>query len=198
MLKQEFLTQLRNALSGLPAKEAEERVAFYAEMISDRMEEGLSEEEAVSAVGSIGQILDQVLADTPQTKTAAETAAPKKQLRTWEILLLALGAPLWLSLGIAAVSIVFSVYISLWSVVISLWAVFGSLIACAVGLVIAGAVFAIGGNGPSGIATIAAGMICAGLSVFAFYGSKAASAGLVNLTKKAALWIKGCFTKKEG
>ena len=45
MRKQEFLAQLRKALSGLPQDEIEERLTFYGEMIDDRMEEGLSEEE---------------------------------------------------------------------------------------------------------------------------------------------------------
>ena len=50
MNKQEFLAQLRKQLSGLPLKDAEDRITFYSEMIDDRMEEGLSEPEAVSAI----------------------------------------------------------------------------------------------------------------------------------------------------
>jgi uncharacterized membrane protein len=49
MGKQEFLTRLGKALSGLPREDIEERLNFYSEMIEDRMEEGLSEEEAVAA-----------------------------------------------------------------------------------------------------------------------------------------------------
>ena len=49
MNKQEFLSLLRRELSGLPQGDIEERVGFYAEMIDDRMEEGLTEEEAVEA-----------------------------------------------------------------------------------------------------------------------------------------------------
>lgn len=47
MNKQEFLVKLRKGLSGLPKEDIEERLTFYSEMIDDRMEEGLSEEEAV-------------------------------------------------------------------------------------------------------------------------------------------------------
>ena len=46
MNKQEFLNQLRSGLNGLPHEEIEERVMFYSEMIDDRVEEGLSEEDA--------------------------------------------------------------------------------------------------------------------------------------------------------
>ena len=51
MTKLKFLLLLNERLSHLPSKEVEERLAFYSEMIEDRMEEGLSEEEAVSEVG---------------------------------------------------------------------------------------------------------------------------------------------------
>ena len=44
MNKQEFLSRLEQALSGLPAEELQERLAFYRESIEDRVEEGLSEE----------------------------------------------------------------------------------------------------------------------------------------------------------
>ena len=52
MNKSEFLGALRKGLHGLPQDDIEERLAFYGEMIDDRTEEGLSEEEAVSAVGA--------------------------------------------------------------------------------------------------------------------------------------------------
>ena len=65
MTKQEFLTALSDALRGLPQSDIDERVAFYAEMIDDRMEEGLSEQEAVAAVGSVPDIVLQVVDEYP-------------------------------------------------------------------------------------------------------------------------------------
>lgn len=198
MRKQEFLAQLRKGLSGLPQADIEERLTFYSEMIEDRIEEGLSEEEAVSAVGPVEEIVAQVVSDIPLAKIAKERMKPKRQLKVWEIVLLALGSPIWLSLGIAAVAVVFSLYISLWSVIISLWAVFGSLAGCSFGLVAAGVVFAVTGNAYAGMAMIAVGMVCTGLSVFTFYGCKAATKGVLILTKKIAVGIKNCFLQREG
>ena len=197
MSKQGFLVQLRKGLSGLPQDDIEERLTFYGEMIEDRMEEGLSEEEAVSAVGSIDEIVAQVIADLPLTKIAKERIGSKRHLKAWEIVLLALGSPIWLSLGIAAAAVIFSLYISLWSVIISLWAVFGSLVGGSLGSMVAGIVFACNGNALSGIAMIAAGFVCAGLSVFMFYGSREVTKGILMLIKKIAVWIKNCFIKKE-
>ncbi len=120
MNKQEFLAHLRKGLSGLPQNDIEKRLNFYGEMLEDRMEEGLSEAEAVSAVGSVDEIVAQIIADTPIAKLAKERIRPKRQLKTWESVLLALGSPLWISLGIAAVAVIFALYISLCAVVMSL------------------------------------------------------------------------------
>lgn len=197
MSKQEFLVQLRKGLSGLPQEDVEERLAFYSEMIDDRMEEGITEEDAVSRIGSIDKIISQIKADIPLAKLVREKITPKKHLKTWVIVLLVLGSPIWLSLLIAAFAVILSLYASLWSVVISLWAVFGALIGCVFGGIIAGIVIACSGNVLSGIAMLSAGIICAGLSIFMFYGCKAATKGILMLTRKFAVRIKNCFMKKE-
>ena len=196
MNKQEFLAQLRKGLSGLPQEGIEERLTFYGEMIDDRMEEGLSEE-AVSAIGSIDEIVAQVLADIPLAKIAKDRIKSKRRLKVWEIVLLVLGSPIWLSLGIAAFAVILSLCISLWAVIISLWAVFVSLAACTIGGVLACVIFTVGGNGASGVAMLSAGIVCAGLSIFMFYGCKAVTKGTLMLTKKITVWIKNCFIKKE-
>ena len=197
MNKQEFIAALRNGLSGLPQADIEERVEFYSEMIADRMEEGLSEEEAVSAIGEVEEIVGQTVADIPLAKIAKERISPKRRLNAGEILLLVLGSPIWVPLGIAAAMVIAAVYISLWSIVVSLWAGFASLVAGAIGGAVAGAAFAVGGSIASGLALLAAGMVCAGLSVFLFFGCRAATKGMLILPKKTVLWMKNRLMKKE-
>lgn len=197
MNKQEFLEQLHNGLSGLPQNDIEEGLTFYSEMIDDRMDEGLSEEEAVSAIGSVDEIVKQVVADIPLAKIAKERIKPKRRLSAGEIVLLALGSPIWFSLAVAAFAVILSLYVSLWAVIISLWAVFGSLVGCAVGGVAAGVVITFTDSVPSGIAILAAGLVCAGLAIFFFYGCRAATKGTLALTKRMALGIKNIFIKKE-
>lgn len=51
MTRDEFLGRLGELLACLPAEQVEETKAFYAEAIADRMEDGMSEEEAVAAMG---------------------------------------------------------------------------------------------------------------------------------------------------
>lgn len=197
MNKQEFLTQLREELSGLPQEDIEERLTFYSEMIDDLIEEGLSESEAVSEIGSVNSVVTQILTDTPLTKLVKEKAKPKRTLRAWEIVLLVLGSPIWLSLLIAAFSIILAVYIVIWSVVVTLWSVEASFAACSLGGIISAAVFAFQGNGLTGLAMLSAGICCAGLSIFLFFGCKAATKGILLLTKKTALGIKTLFIGKE-
>ena len=197
MNKQEFLDELRRGLRGLPNEDVEERLTFYSEMIDDRMEEGFSEEEAVSEAGSPQKIVEQIIADTPFVKIAKERIKPKRHMKAWQIVLLALGSPIWLSLFIATAAVIFALYVSLWAVIIALWAVFASFIIGAVGTIPLCIIFVIKGYNVSCFAMIAAGFVLAGLSIFMFFGCKAATKGIIKLTKKIALWIKNCFIGRE-
>lgn len=196
MNKQEFLAQLRKGLSGLPQNDIEERLTFYSEMIDDRMEEGLSEEEAVRENGDVEGIVSQIIADTPFTKFVKEKVKPKRRLSAWEITFLILGSPIWLSLLIAAFCVVISIYAALWSLIISLWAVEVSLWGCALGGILGGIILGFVGNKFPGIALAGMGVVCIGLSIFLFYGCKGATKGILLLTKKIALGIKNCFIRK--
>ena len=72
MNKENFILELKKSLSELPEKEVDERIAFYTEMLDDRIEEGLSEEEAVAAVGTVDEIVAQIIAETPLVRVAKE------------------------------------------------------------------------------------------------------------------------------
>ncbi len=197
MLKQEFLAQLRTGLSGLPQDDIEERLDFYSEMIDDRMEEGLSEEEAVSEIGPVDEVIAQIVAETPLARIVKERLRPKRKIKAWEIVLLVLGSPVWVPLLIAACAVVLSVYIVVWAVIVCLWAADLTLAVSAVGGVIYGAVLIFRGSFLPGIAMIGAGLACAGLAVFWFFGCMKATRGLLLLTKKIVLGIKNRFVGKE-
>lgn len=193
MTKAQFLDELCKNLAGFPPKEAEERLRFYTEMIDDRMEEGFSEEDAVAAAGSADDITAQIAADlsaSPAPIPEEKTAPAKRRRKAWQIVLLALGSPLWLSLLIAAAAVAFCLYVSAWAVVVSFWAAFGSVVACIPAAFISGIVFIAQGNLYSGLFMIAAGFVCAGLAILLFFGCKALSKGTCLLTKKV-------FQRKE-
>lgn len=70
MRKEDFLTALRAGLTGLLPEGVEKLVEFCSEMIDDRMEDGLTEEEAVAAAGSLDELIQQAKTELLPVKTA--------------------------------------------------------------------------------------------------------------------------------
>lgn len=197
MTKQAFLTELQTRLSGLPPEELAERLGFYGEMIDDRVEEGLSEEEAVAQTGGVDAVVAQILSDYPFTKLVRESVKPKRRIKAWEIVLLVLCSPVWLSFLITAVAVALSLYLVLWSLVIALWAVGAAAVAAALCEIIWAAVFLSQGNMPAGVASLGLGIFGAGCAVLLFLGAKAATKGVIILTKKLFAGIKSKLIGKE-
>lgn len=197
MNKQEFLTHLRGGLSRLPEKDREERITFYSEMIDDIVEEGASEDEAVSSLGSVDEVISQIIAEVPLSKIVKENVKPKREMKTWEIGLLLLGSPLWVPLLISVLAVIFSLYIVMWSVIVSVWAVFVSLCACVIGVLTAAVLCFAFNSTAVGIAVVGVGITLAGLSIFAFFACRIATKGILILTKKTTVALKKSFLKKE-
>ena len=133
MTKNEFLDELRSRLSDIPEKDIDDRLGFYGEIIDDRMEEGKSEEDAVNEIGSIDEIAAGIIAETKGSDKAKKEKKSEKKLKTWEIILLAVGSPIWGALAISAAAVVFSLWASLWAVIASIWAAFGAFVGGSVG-----------------------------------------------------------------
>ena len=198
MRKDEFLSALRARISGLPKEDIERTIAYYGEIIDDRMEDGLTEEEAVEAVGSIDEIVSQILADTPLPKLVKAKVKPKRAWSAGELLLLVLGFPLWFPLLIAAATVVFVLYVVLWSVIVVLYAVAISVAACAVAGIFGSLAFIPMGNAGSGVLFLGTGLFCAGVTIFLFLGFHQVAKGILLGSKKILLGIKSCFVGKGG
>lgn len=197
MTKQEFITQLREKLSGLPKADIEERVIFYSEMIDDRIEDGLSEEDAVSKIGNTDEIASQIVTDIPLKKIVKEKVKSKSKLSTWQFVLLVVGSPVWVSLLIVFLAVVFSVWVCLWAVVISLWAVDVALAAGSIGSFVTVFIHISNGDTLSALFMLGAGLACAGLFIFLLFGCKVLTKVYALLTKKISIIIKKSFLKKE-
>ena len=196
MTKLNFVLSLNERLAGLPKDEIEEHLNFYVEMIEDRIEDGMPEEEAVAAVGTVDEIAEEIIAHIPLFKIAKEKIKPKRKPRALEIVLLAVGSPVWLPLAIAAAVVMLALYISLWSIIVSLWSVFASLVGCTIGGVVLSVVLLVSGR-LVGVGMIGVSLVLAGLAILSFIGCSAATKGTVLLTKKTALTIKKRFIKRE-
>ena len=195
MNKQEFFAALQKGLSALPMEDRKKSLDFYNEMIEDRMEEGLSEEEAVAAVGSIDEILPQILAEVPPT----EFIKPKrKEKHGGQIFLLVLGAPLWLPLLLAIISTAVAIYLVLWTIILTLYAVDLSFAVSGVAGIAGAFIFYWPvGNIGGAIFILGIGLLCIGLSILLFYGSNQITKGILSFSRKIAKRIPFLLKRKE-
>lgn len=206
MSKQEFIDELRAKLSKLPNIDIEERLRFYEEMISDRMEDGLSEKEAISGIGSIDEIYAQFYQDVPKSHLNLDKARQKaKTHKNKKIIILSSTAIIWgpilialavsaLAVAISLVALAISLFVALWVLVASVWAIFAAFTLSAPAAILIAILNIFSGNILPGIAIIGGGMVVAGLAIFAFFGALYATKGSAVLTKKSFLGISKLIT----
>lgn len=197
MNKNEFLNLLQKRLNGLPQTDIERSLEFYGEMIEDRIEEGMTEQQAVEEIGSVDEAVTQILSDTPLQRLLKEKARPSHKLRAWEIVLLALGSPIWASLLLAAVCIILAVYMLIWSLVVVIYCVDISFAAGALAGTAGSVILLAGGYTLSAALFLGGGLICAGLMIFMFFASKDTTVGIARLSKSLLIKIKSMFLRKE-
>lgn len=191
MNKAEFTQQLTNSLAGLSQYDISRSVDYYTEMIDDRVEDGMSEEDAVAALGSIDEIRSKILEEVPITKIVKEKMTPKRSFGAGEIVLLVLGSPVWLPLLLAGIIVILALYISFWSIIFSLYvADFSVFISGIAGLIIA----VIKPGGPFGALFYAGcGIALIGVSILLFFGFNQVTKGLLFISKMIILGIKKMF-----
>ena len=92
MNRQEFLNTIRKKLKKLPTEEVDNSLAFYDEAISDRMDKGMTEEQAVAALGSPDEVAAQIMAELPEAGTAGEMEGARGGI-SWAMAILT--SPIW-------------------------------------------------------------------------------------------------------
>lgn len=193
MNKTEFLDSIRARISQLPPQDIQRSLDFYAEMIDDRMEDGMTEQEAVAAMGNVEDIAAQILMDTPLPRLVKAKLRPSRALRAWEIVLLILGSPVWFPLLLAAAVVLLAVYIVIWSVVIVLYAAELTLGATAIACLLSTVLLLMTAKGTQALFFFGAGLICAGATVLFFFVCKQTTVALAKLTRIIARAIKRKF-----
>ena len=197
MKKEAFLNELRSRLSGLPQSDIEDRIAFFGEMIDGRMEDGMSEEDAVAAMEPIDTIVGQIMSEIPLAQLVRTRVKPEKGHKAWKIVLLICLFPIWFPLLIAFAAIVFSLLVAIWAVIISFYIVAGSLVITSfAGIIAAGAHFGLGMI-LTGIGWIGAVFVNIGLSILFFLLSIAMTKGMIKLTGRMFIGLKTSFVGKE-
>ena len=187
MNRQNFFIELNLLLKKMPAAERQQALNYYEEIIDDTIEDGFTEEEAVSRLGDINALAESIYAEHENSLPVFIPARRRRSPLT--AVLLVLGFPVWGSLLLAAFALFLSVIVlicvppivfavlTLAFLAASLVAILGSFLLMGSGIL--QAVFQLG------IGIIFLGL--SALSFIAFYyslkGTAAAFGGTFNLIK---------------
>ncbi|SCX90410.1 Uncharacterized membrane protein [Lachnospiraceae bacterium XBB2008] len=245
MNKKDFLDEVRTRLAGLSENDIQNALDFYVEAIDDHIDDGMTEDQAVSAVGTPEEVAEKILMDTPlptliktqaqamsqkQANTTDQTAQANQTAQTYQsaqtggmsgnptpaipaqamaqpvkktklsplaIVLIILGAPVWLpltiALGAVALAIVMAIFALILAVVVAvLGAAIGGVVA-----IFASLVAIVMGEGVHGLVQLAAALILVGLALLLFIPLKAGFIWLIELAGRFAGWVKFKFVSRR-
>lgn len=193
MTKAEFLEELKKRLHGISKADRERSVDFYAEMIDDRMEDGMTEAEAVANVGNLEQIVGQICGTTAQKEESSPEPAQKASYVLRNPWVVGFLSPFILILW----AVVFSVLTAFWCVVVALYAVDVALWASGVALHVAGTALFCSGHGGDGLLVFGAGAFLVGFAILWSLGCKYAATGMVKATKWTVWGLIRMIVRKE-
>ncbi|HEY2420426.1 MAG TPA: DUF1700 domain-containing protein [Neobacillus sp.] len=188
MNKAVFLSELASKLEALPRTEVNKSLAFYSEIIDDRMEEGMDEEEAIGGLGNIEEIAREVMLDaTPLQKIIL----PSDPISKLDYTLLILSIPLLILLF----ALIFLFYVTIWLVIIALFLVEFSFVLAGIAGIVA-AIIDFSNNIPFNSLMIVGGLICLGLGIFTFAPIKKVCKKIMGLTTWFMRKIKSIFLER--
>ena len=209
MTKTEYISRLTELLSDLDQGYVSSSVQYYTEMIDDRIEDGLTEEEAINAIGSPEETAERIRSEAPEfdsnsssesdfepiqnnaPTTEAETITDKKSKKGLTVLA-------WILILVGIISAVFSFFCALWAVVISAWAVSCGLIGIGVYFIVYSIIAFITAGAGTGLFCLGAGVLLTGISLFGIIGSKYLSKGVLYITKLIPCSIVKLFKERRG
>ena len=197
MRKEEYLNRIRDLLQGLPSEDLEPSLAFYAESIEDRMEDGMSEEEAVASMESPEEAVRTIQMELPLPKLVKARVRDRRRMGPMEIILLVLGFPLWFPLLLTAAVLALTFYLLVWVLVLVLGVVVLSLavsaLACAVASIVVFSKAGLKGL----LLVLGAGFVLAGLAILLSLLLPPACRGTVKLGKAMLRGTKSLLIRKE-
>ena len=193
MNKQEFLSALRRKLRGLPEEDIRRALDYYSEILADRIDEGLTEQQAVAALDNPEDIAAQLRQEYGQSHGSEEPTmasnpdpSPKTEKQgsgsswiknSW-FWVMVLGAPIWCSVEASLISLL----AGLFSIIIGLYTAVVGLFAGALGLLLVVPIF-YGLRQESLLLSLGAGLICLGLGILLLFLTNAALRGFFKLCR---------------
>lgn len=196
MNKNEFLSELRKKLAQLPESEIQKHIAYYDEMIADRIEDGMTEKEAVSSLEDVAVIAERILQDTSLPILVKTKVRPQKGWTATAIILAIIGSPIWLSLLLALGAVIAAVFCALWGVAVAAVGIVAAVVITGV-LLLLSPFFMIGSGLPTALMCFGAGIGAIGIALLCVVGVKYLVKGIVWLCREIGKGIKSVFIRRE-
>lgn len=199
MNKAQFLSEIRKGISSLSEKDIESSLQYYSEMIDDRIEDGMSEEDAVSAMGTVDEVVTQILRDKPVTEPEKNNGHKGTQWfrrnltrnKRLLLVLLILTLPFLVTLAGSLLIVVISVAASLYASSIG---VFVGGLACIVKAV---ALIAVESAVAEALLYFGVGLSLSGISILIFIAAHCFVKLIKFIFGKLFGFVKGIFSKRE-
>lgn len=198
MTKQEFLKNLSDKLQGIPKEDREASLDYYSEMIDDRVEDGLTEEQAVKLMGSINDIAEKIIGEVPLEKLLKTKVSPKRKLSGAEIALLAILFPIWFPLTVTAIALGVVLYLLVWVLILLIYVIVLSFAVSGIGCIVSMIMNCMNGQVIWGFFLLGCGMVLFGLAIPIFFGAVKATFGYIGLTARSFKSIKSKLAKRKG
>ena len=202
MLREEYLNELRDKLTQNNISGIDGMIEFYDEAISDRIEDGMSEEEAVAAMEETDSIVKAAKLDKPITALMADRAREKHKEAsesghgTLFVVLMIVGFPIWFPLLVSFLAIIFSLYIAMWAIVVSFYAVELSFAITAVASLLGAFTFMMGQIPfATAIAFLGCTFVFTGLTLLLWKPVVAITKWMISIIKVVFRSIKSIFVK---
>lgn len=160
MNRKQFLRRIKREFRGVPQNEIKALMEYFDESISERMDRGMSEAEAVAALGSPEEAAARIIEEMP-VEFRKNVKKESGFMRGAKIIMIVLGSPVWLSVLIAIFAVLLALAAVYASVVISL---FAAAAATAIG-VLGSVVLMFVTDNLGLLLGLGAASICAGLAV---------------------------------
>lgn len=184
MKKNEFMDALKKKIKNESYEYVCQVVEYYDEIISDLIEDGVSEEDAIASLGSIDDILinmhgEDIIEMKPHSKMSTAVIGG----------LLILGFPLWGSLLAAGLLLLLSVYIIIWCIpIVTVCLAFAGTISFIVGIFGAFPLFA--DSAALGLTQLGLSALFGAMGIAGVILTHAVSKCIYNYSKQITIYIK--------
>lgn len=196
MTKDEFLNALTDRLGALGEAERAKCAAYYDEMLSDRIEEGMDEQAAVAGMEPIDEIARRIISSgVPNRQAASEESAPGEP-GGWRLALLILSAPLWMPLLAAALLAAAMLLLALWMLWLGLAISTVSMLAAGAASALAALSFLVR-QPASGLFMLGLGLTLTALGLLLYRPMTRSATGAARLTQRAWRALRRGFHRRE-